>query len=70
MRYSVIINTVKRKRICHVVSGVAPEEELPSAAIELEKEKAATGPPILPHHNKQHLGGAQLKRLPEETGYL
>lgn len=71
MRYSVMINAVKRQCISHVVSGAAPEEELPSSVTEVGvEENAATGPPILSHHNKQHLGGAELNRLAEETGCL
>lgn len=67
MRYSVMINAVKRQCISHVVSGAAPAEELPPSVMEAEvEERAATGPPIIPHHNKQHLGGAQLKRLTED----
>lgn len=66
-----MINAVKRQCISHVVSGAAPEEELPSSVIEVEvEERAATGPPILSHHNKQNLGGAQLNRLTEETACL
>lgn len=71
MQCGVMINAVKRQRISHVVSGAAPEEEQPSSVIEVEvEERAATGPPILSHHSKQHLGGAQFNRLSEETGCL
>lgn len=67
MRYSVMINAVKRQRISHAESGAALEEELPSSVMEEEvEERAPIGSPILPHHNKQHLGGAQLKRLTEK----
>lgn len=66
-----MINAVKRQCISHVVSGAAPEEELPSSVTVLEVEdRAATGPPSLSHHNKQHLGGAHLNKLTEETGCL
>lgn len=69
MRYNVMRNAVERQCISQVVSGAAPEEELPSSVIEVEvEERVATGPPILSHHNKQHLGGAQPNTLTEETG--
>lgn len=52
MQYCVMINAVKRQCISHVVSGASPEEELPSSVMEVEmEERAATGPPILSHHN-------------------
>lgn len=48
MQYSVMINAVKRQFISHVVSGAAPEEELPSSVMDVEvKNQAATGHTIL-----------------------
>ena len=60
MRYSVMINALQIQCIRHFVSGAAPEEELPSSVMQVDvEERAATGPPILSHHNTQHPGGAQ-----------
>lgn len=68
MRYSVMINAFKIQCIRHIVTGAAPEEELPSSVMQVDvEERAATGPPILSHHNTQHPGGAQLNGLTEDV---